>query len=223
MLNKYPLWKYLLILAVLGLGLLYSVPNLYPDDPSIQIAGASTALKIDEPTIARASKALTDAGITVKASQVTQGGGLLRLTRLADQLPAKDVLRKELGDDNVIALNLAPTTPGWLRGLGCKPMKLGLDLSGGVHFLLEVDMDKAFAARVKVYDGEVKSLLRKERVRYRSMPGVDNGFQLGFADSETLEKAQGLIRKNFPTDFDMTVTQRNELQVLRLAVTQARM
>jgi preprotein translocase subunit SecD len=223
MLNKYPLWKYLLILAVLALGLLYSVPNLYPDDPSIQIAGASTALKIDEPTLARASKALSDSGIAVKSTQVSKTGGLLRLTRLADQLPAKDVLRKALGDEYVIALNLAPTTPNWLRNLGGKPMKLGLDLSGGVHFLLEVDMDKAFAARVKVYDGEVKSLLRKERVRYRSLPAVDNGFQLGFTDSETLEKAQALVRKSFPTDFDMTVTQRNELQVLRLAVTELRM
>ena len=176
MLNKYPLWKYLLILAVLALGLVYSAPNLYPDDPSIQITGSSSALKIDEPTLERAAKALTDAGITVKGTDLSVRGGLLRLTGLGDRLPAKDVLRKALGDDYVVALNLAPTTPEWLRNLGASPMKLGLDLSGGVHFLLEVDMEKAQSARVKVYEGEVKSLLRKERIRYRSLPVQNNAF-----------------------------------------------
>src|SRR5690606_12864321 len=143
MLNKYPLWKYLLILAVLALGLVYSAPNLYPDDPSIQITGTSTALRIDEVSVDKAVQALRAAGITVKSSEITDGGGLLRLTQLGDQLPVKDVVRKALGDDYVVALNLAPTTPDWLRSIGATPMKLGLDLSGGVHFLLEVDMDKA--------------------------------------------------------------------------------
>ena len=220
MLNKYPLWKYLLILAVLALGLVYSAPNLYPDDPSIQITGSSTALRIDEVTVERAAEALRAAGIVVKASEVTERGGLLRLTQLGDQLPAKDIVRKALGDEYVVALNLAPTTPGWLRGIGATPMKLGLDLSGGVHFLLEVDMDKAITARLNVYEGEVKSLLRKERIRYRSMPGGDNAFQLGFTDTETLNRAQALIRKTF-TDFEVTSSARNQLQVLNVALTPA--
>ena len=100
-------------------------------------------------------------------------------------------------------------------------MKLGLDLSGGVHFLLEVDMDKAMSARMKVYEGEVKTLLRKERVRYRSLPQQDGGIMLGFADDATREQARALIRKNF-NDFDLTTTERNELAVLRLALTQAK-
>lgn len=220
MLNKYPLWKYLLILAVLALGLVYSAPNLYPDDPSIQITGSSAALRIDEVTVDRAAEALRAAGIEVKASEVTERGGLLRLTQLGDQLPAKDIVRKALGDEYVVALNLAPTTPGWLRGIGATPMKLGLDLSGGVHFLLEVDMDKAITARLNVYEGEVKSLLRKERIRYRSMTGGDNAFQLGFTDTETLNRAQALIRKNF-TDFEVTSSVRNQLQVLNVALTPA--
>ncbi len=157
MLNKYPLWKYLLILAVLALGLVYSAPNLYPDDPSIQITGTSTALRIDEVTVERAAEALRAAGITVKATEVSERGGLLRLTRLGDQLPAKDVVRKTLGDEYVVALNLAPTTPDWLRSIGASPMKLGLDLSGGVHFLLEVDMDKAIDARLKVYEARSRA------------------------------------------------------------------
>ncbi|WP_375737506.1 protein translocase subunit SecD [Pseudomonas boanensis] len=222
MLNKYPLWKYLLILAVLAIGLVYSAPNLYPDDPAIQVSGASTALKIQQADLDRTIEALKGAGIEVKAASLSERGGLLRLTKLADQLPAKDVVRKVLGDDYVVALNLAPTTPDWLRNLGATPMKLGLDLSGGVHFLLEVDMEKAVSARVKIYEGEVRTLLRKERVRYRSLPAQDNGFQLGFTDQDSLDKAQSLIRKSF-TDFDLTTTERGGQQVLQLALKQAKL
>ena len=141
MLNKYPLWKYALIVLVLVVGFIYSAPNLYPDDPAVQISGASSALQVSQADLDRVSKALVDAKITVKgASLGEKGSGLIRLTNQEDQLPAKDVVRKALGDDYVVALNLAQTTPQWLRNLGASPMKLGLDLSGGVHFLLEVDM-----------------------------------------------------------------------------------
>lgn len=224
MLNKYPLWKYLLILAVLAIGFIYSAPNLYPDDPAIQVSGASTALQINQADLDRVSKALTDAGIGVKSASLGQEGkaGLLRLQDKADQLPAKDVVRKALGDDYVVALNLAPTTPQWLRNLGASPMKLGLDLSGGVHFLLEVDMDKAINARLKVYEGDVKSLLRKERVRYRSLPQQEVAIQLGFTDEAALEKARTLVQKSF-TDFALTTSERNGLQVLRLEMTPAKL
>ena len=222
MLNKYPLWKYALIVLVLAIGFIYSAPNLYPDDPAVQISGASSALHVSQSELDRVTKALTDAGITVKgASLGEKGSGLVRLTNQEDQLPAKDVVRKALGDDYVVALNLAQTTPQWLRNVGASPMKLGLDLSGGVHFLLEVDMDKAMSARMKVYEGEVKTLLRKERIRYRSLPQQDGGIMLGFADDATREQARALIRKNF-SDFDLTTTERNELAVLRLALTQAK-
>ncbi|MFC2970755.1 protein translocase subunit SecD [Azotobacter bryophylli] len=224
MLNKYPLWKYLLILAVLAVGFIYSAPNLYPDDPAIQISGASTALQVGQADLDRVGKALAEAGIAVKASSLSAEGkgGLLRLTRQEDQLPAKDVVRKALGDEYVVALNLAPTTPPWLRALGASPMKLGLDLSGGVHFLLEVDMEKALDARLKVYESEVKSLLRKEGVRYRSLPQAEGGIQLGFTDPALLEQAQGLIRKSF-NDFQLTRSERNGMQVLRLALTEAKL
>ncbi|CAM3673260.1 protein translocase subunit SecD [Pseudomonas wadenswilerensis] len=223
MLNKYPLWKYALILVVLAIGFIYSAPNLYPDDPAVQVSGASTALQVTQADLDRVSKALNESGIQVKAASLGEKGkvGLVRLTKQEDQLPAKDVVRKALGDDYVVALNLAPTTPQWLRNLGASPMKLGLDLSGGVHFLLEVDMDKAMSARLKVYEGEVKSLLRKERVRYRSLPQQDGGIQLGFSDDESREQARSLIRKNF-NDFELTTTERNGLSVLRLAITPAK-
>nr|WP_298174029.1 protein translocase subunit SecD [uncultured Pseudomonas sp.] len=223
MLNKFPLWKYLLIVAVLAIGFIYSAPNLYPDDPAIQVSGNSAAMQVQQADLERASRALQEAGIEVKATNVTNQGraGLLRLTKQADQLPAKDVVRKALGEDFVVALNLAQTTPDWLRSIGAGPMKLGLDLSGGVHFLMEVDMDKALDARRKVYEGEVKSMLRKERVRYRSLPEVNGAIQLGFADEATLEKAQNLIRKEF-NDFELATVERDSLQVLRLSLSQAK-
>ena len=222
MLNKYPLWKYALIVLVLAIGFIYSAPNLYPDDPAVQISGASSALQVNQADLDRVNQALTEAGITVKGTSLGEkGSGLVRLTDQEDQLPAKDVVRKALGDDYVVALNLAQTTPQWLRNLGASPMKLGLDLSGGVHFLLEVDMDKAMSARMKVYEGEVKTLLRKERIRYRSLPQQDGGIVLGFSDDATREQARALIRKSF-TDFDLTTTERNELAVLRLALTPAK-
>ncbi|CAN7474918.1 protein translocase subunit SecD [Pseudomonas sp. LjRoot71] len=224
MLNKFPVWKYLLILAVLAIGALYSLPNLYPDDPAIQISGNSSAMRVEQADLDRASRALEAAGISVKVTTLSNQGraGLLRLNKAEDQLPAKDLVRKALSDEFVVALNLAQTTPQWLRNLGGSPMKLGLDLSGGVHFLMEVDMDKALDARRKVYEGEVKSLLRKERVRYRSLPEANGAIQLGFADEASLEKAQRLIRKDF-TDFELSTVQRGEQQVLRLALTQAKL
>ncbi|WP_417776152.1 protein translocase subunit SecD [Stutzerimonas xanthomarina] len=224
MLNRFPLWKYLLIVVVIGIAFIYSAPNLYPDDPAVQVTGAAASLNVTEADLDRASKALAAAGIEVKAAGLDEQGrgGLLRLTNQDDQLPAKDVVRRALGDAYVVALNLAPTTPEWLRNLGASPMKLGLDLSGGVHFLLEVDMEKAIETRLNVYEGEVKSLLRKERVRYRSLPLTDNAVQLGFADEATLSAAQALIRKSF-NDFELTSTERNGQQVLRLAITEAKL
>ncbi|MWV16587.1 protein translocase subunit SecD [Pseudomonas sp. L-22-4S-12] len=224
MLNKFPLWKYLLILAVLVVGFIYSAPNLYPDDPAIQVSGASTALQVGQADLERISKALGEAGIEVKAATLNDKGnaGLVRLAKQADQLPGKELVHRLLGDDYVVALNLAPTTPQWLRNVGAGPMKLGLDLSGGVHFLLEVDMDKAVGARLKVYESEVKTLLRKERLRYRSLPQQDGVIQLGFTDAEQLDKAQSLIRKDF-IDFEQIVAERNGLQVLSLALSQAKL
>ena len=222
MLNKYPLWKYLLILAVLAVGFIYSAPNLYPDDPAVQISGASTALQVTQADVDKASKALADAGIAVKAGSLGKNSGLIRLVKQEDQLPAKDIVRRALGDDYVVALNLAQTTPNWLRNIAAHPMKLGLDLSGGVHFLLEVDMDKALDARLKVYEGDVKSLLRKERLRYRSLPQLNGAIQLGFSDEDSREQARSLIRKNF-NDFDIVPADLNGQPVLRLAMTPAKL
>lgn len=212
----------MLILAVLVLGLIYAMPNLYPDDPAIQISGASSTQVIGQPDLDRIEGALTAAGIATKGTDIGSQGrsGLVRLVNRAEQLPAQDVVRRELGQEFVVAQNLAPTTPDWLVSIGAGPMKLGLDLSGGVHFLLEVDMDKAIEARVNVYESELRNLLRGERIRYRSMPNQGNVLQFGFTDADQLDEAQRLIARQY-TQFQMSTTRRDELQVLRLTLTDA--
>ncbi len=212
----------MLILAVLVLGLIYAMPNLYPDDPAIQISGASSTQTIGQADLDRIEGALTEAGIATKGTDVASQGrsGLVRLVHRADQLAAQDVVRRELGQEFVVAQNLAPTTPDWLVNIGAGPMKLGLDLSGGVHFLLEVDMDKAIEARVNVYESELRNLLRGERIRYRSMPNQGNVLQFGFTDADQLDAAQRLIARQY-SQFQMSTTSREELQVLRLTLTDA--
>ena len=199
MLNRYPLWKYLLIAVVLVLGVIYALPNLYPDDPAIQISGAQTGQTIEQRDLDRIESALQDAGIATKGTDLgdLDRSGLVRLVDRADQLGAQDIVRRTLGPQFVVAQNLAPTTPQWLMNIGAGPMKLGLDLSGGVHFLLEVDMDKAIEARVNVFESEIRNLLRAERVRYRSMPSQGNVLQFGFTDTEQLNEAQRLISADY--------------------------
>lgn len=220
MLNKYPLWKYILILVVLVIGLLYSAPNLYPDDPAVQITGNNVNLTIDDTTLNNVTQILNKANIETKSIAIENGAILVRLTKLAAQLPAKAALQKALGDDYVVALNLVPTTPAWLTSIGARPMKLGLDLSGGVHFLLEIDMDKAITTRLNMYDGEIRSLLRSEHIRYRSLPSrnkEEHALQLGFADAETLQKAEKVITTKF-NQFTMTTTTLGDTQVLKLVI-----
>ena len=223
MLNRYPLWKYLLIVAVLLLGLVYATPNLYPDDPAIQISGISSTQTIERGDLERIERALNEAGIQTKGIELSDnaGSGLVRLVELDDQLPAQDIVRRTLGNNFVVAQNLAPTTPQWLINIGAGPMKLGLDLAGGVHFLLEVDMDKAIEARMNVYDSELRSLFRSERVRYRSLPKQGNVLQFGFTESDQLSAAQRVINSKY-NEFQITTTRRDNMDVLRLALTDAK-
>ena len=223
MLNRYPLWKYLLIVAVLALGLIYATPNLYPDDPAIQISGASSTQTIEEGDLRRIEQALNDAGIETKGAELNSNAssGLVRLIRMSDQLPAQDIVRRTLGNDFVVAQNLAATTPDWLLNIGAGPMKLGLDLAGGVHFLLEVDMEKAIEARMNVYDSELRTLFRNERVRYRSLPQQGTALQFGFTDEAELTAAQRAIAGKY-NEFQVTTTSRDNMEVLRLALTDAK-
>ncbi|WP_448217449.1 protein translocase subunit SecD [Endozoicomonas sp. 2B-B] len=199
MLNRYPLWKYLLIAIVVALGFVYALPNLYPDDPAIQISGASSSETINAGVQDKAQKALAEANIEVKASDNNNDALLIRLKHADQQQLAKSVIKDALGDDYIVALNLAPTTPEWLTSMGAYPMKLGLDLSGGVHFQLEVDTDRAVKTKLDISNTEIRTLLRKERLRYRTMPDrVDGARQLAFLDEATRDKAERLIKREFP-------------------------
>ncbi len=224
MLNRYPIWKYLLVVLVLALGVIYALPNLYPDDPAIQISGASSAQTIETSDRTLMEEALREAGIETKGTELGSNNrsGLIRLVNRSDQLPAQDVVRRALGQRYVVAQNLAPTTPDWLVSIGAGPMNLGLDLSGGVHFLLEVDMERAIENRVNVYESELRTTLRDERVRFRSLPSRGNVLQFGFTDSDQLRDAQRVINRNY-TQFQFDTTTRDDLQVLQLTLSEAEM
>ena len=137
--NKFPLWKNSVIILVVAFGFVFAAPNLYPPDPAIQISGQSGAMA-DQAVLEKIEKALDEAGIEHSDGEANGETALVRLKDIDVQLRAKKIVQAEMGGDYIVALNLAPTTPDWLSGLGGVPMKLGLDLSGGVHFLLEVDL-----------------------------------------------------------------------------------
>jgi preprotein translocase subunit SecD len=197
-LNRYPLWKSLLILLALTLGGLYALPNLYPDDLAVQVSGASSATPIDDRVKVRADKALAGAGLTSKATELSDKSLLLRFDDADAQLRAKAIVADALGDDYVAALNLAPTTPDWLTNMGAGPMKLGLDLRGGVHFLLEVDMVQAVAQRLDVYVSEIKSILRAEKLRYRSVVHEDDGsLRIKFTSAEVRDEARSELKSSY--------------------------
>jgi len=167
MLNRNSLWKTLLVLAVVTFGFYYAAPNLYAPDPALQIAGSSSAQRIDERALAVVERALDDAEITYFGEEIQAEGrsALIRLNDSDAQLRAQAVVGRALGDGYIVALNLAPTTPDWLVSGGASPMKLGLDLSGGVHFKLEVDVDAATQRKLEMYENGVTRALRDERIR----------------------------------------------------------
>ena len=158
--NRYPLWKYLLILGVLAVALVYAAPNLYAPDPAVQISPQNSAVPMDQSVLARVGSALDAAGIGHFGEQIAGNGAIVRVRQQDQQLAAKAAVQQALGFDYVVALNLAPTTPAWLSRLGAKPMKLGLDLSGGVHFLLEVDISDVLSAYLDTKAAQLREALR---------------------------------------------------------------
>ena len=163
--NRYPLWKYTLILLVVLTGFIYALPNIYAPDPAIQITGASAALEVNDRTINRATKILDDLDIAYFGEAIENNTILIRLEKQNDQLTAQRKVQETLGVDYVVAVNLAPTTPKWLTDIGAGPMKLGLDLAGGVHFLLEVDTPQVLRTEIDNYEGQLRKLVRENRLR----------------------------------------------------------
>ncbi|WP_340122967.1 protein translocase subunit SecD [Methylobacter svalbardensis] len=204
--NSFPLWKNLLVLIVFLVGIIYTLPNLYGDDPSVQVSSTRPAKLVQEQAN-QIESAIKAAGFTAKAFEFTDGQVLARLNSADDQLKVADLLRDKMGDDYNVALNLAPTTPVWLRSLGAEAMYLGLDLRGGVHFLLEVDMDAAVKQAEERYNDDVRLALRNGKIRYQSV-SKDSGFikvKLNSADDKPAVLT--LLGKDFRT---LDVTEPNE-------------
>ena len=219
MLNKYPLWKYLLIAGVLLIGIYYSLPNLYPNDPAVQIRATQAGTTLTDTTLKAATEVLDKAKISYFGAQVEENSLLIRLHSNDDQLAAKTALTTGMGSNYVIALNLAPTTPSWLTALGGKPMSLGLDLSGGVHFLMQVDMDKYIASRLTNFEADIKRNLREEGIRYRRVTIIgDNSIRVVLANDSYRDQANKWFRSNLG-DFSTSNTTEGSLPAVVLTLT----
>ena len=231
--NRYSSWEYILILFLIGLGLLFALPNIYGKDPSLQVS-AARSVEITELTEYQISAALDEAGLSYKNIVLGVGNLTIRFDDEETQLKAQPIVKESLGRNYVVALNLAPATPDWLNKFGAEPMSLGLDLRGGVHFLMEVDMDAAVDKAEERYISELRSFLRENKVRYKTITrNKPNGLLIRFKDDNERNNGQSLIEKNLldlnaiapdvnETKFALIITIKDEvlLETRRLALQQ---
>ena len=203
--NRYPLWKYVLILAVLGFGIIYALPNIYAPDPAVQISGYAADLEVDEAALDKVQQALKDENISVKSAVLEEGGSaLVRLTSIDDQLKAQAVIEKALNrasggsDQYIVALNSAQTTPEWLRDFGASPINLGLDLAGGVHFVLEVDTPKAVGDRLADSKDVVEKAIRKARIFDVRTEVEGNALVITAPNEEAQVALSNIIKEELP-------------------------
>ena len=199
--NRYPLWKYIIVAVALVLGLLYTLPNFYGESPAVQISSSKATIKIDEKTEAQAKAALELAGIAHQGIQLDSNGVKIRFADEGVQLKARDTLEKAFNPDAkdakyVVALNLLSSSPNWLRGIGALPMYLGLDLRGGVHFLLQVDMQGALVKRLDSIGADLRTTLREKNLRHAGISRENERIVIKFRDAETRDKASRLLGDN---------------------------
>jgi len=194
--NQYPLWKNLLIAAVIVIAGLYAMPNLYDDDFAVQVSSGRYG-KVDLELMAKAESALKAESVEYKRAELEDDRLLIRFADADTQLKAKDVLQTAVTGDYIIALNLAPTTPAWLAGIGGEPMNLGLDLRGGVHFLMEVDMEAALKKALDTYGSELKVLLRDEKIRYKQIQVTGDNLTVSFKSIEHRDNALVSAEREF--------------------------
>jgi preprotein translocase subunit SecD len=196
--NRYPWWANLLIALVLLLGALYALPNVYGTDPALQVSGQRGRV-VDDSTVQQAASALKAAGVPAKASALADGSLTLRFAGTDEQLKAQDAVRDALGQDYTVALNLVPAAPGWLTALRAQPMFLGLDLRGGVHFLMEVDTASAVRAAEERLVDDLRQLLREDKLRYewvrRVAEGETSGVEVRLRNLDDVPRAQALIAR----------------------------
>ncbi|WP_095845629.1 protein translocase subunit SecD [Gibbsiella quercinecans] len=219
MLNRYPLWKYLMLIVVIVVGLLYALPNIYGEDPAVQITGAR-GVAASEATLDQVRTVLEKDNIASKSIALEDGAILARFKDPDVQLRAREALLEALGDKYVVALNLAPATPMWLTMLGAEPMKLGLDLRGGVHFLMEVDMDTALGKLQEQTMDTLRSELRDKGIPYATIRKLDNnGVEVRFRDNAARDEA---ISYMTPRQRDLVLSA-NGTNTLKATLTDARL
>lgn len=218
--NRYPLWKYLLIAIVVVMGALYAAPNLYSDDPAVQIAGSRKAVVTDE-TLKRVESALRESKIDYKHAALDTTGMVIRFRSEQDQHIAKEQLSELLGEDYVVALNFAPTTPDWLKSIGAYPMYLGLDLRGGLHFLIEINMEKAYEQELDRFRNEFFDHFRKNRdkdIRARATIIKDDAIEMKYPDADQRTAARNSLRSTYP-EFEFSEFERGDSYYIRASLT----
>ena len=213
---QYPAWKYLVIVVVLIIAGLYAAPNLYPDEPAVQITSAAAGTQLSKSVLTESQSLLKEAGINYHDGNFEGNTALVRLDNTEEQLKAREVLRQNLGENYVVALNLAQTTPEWLRSIGAKPMKLGLDLRGGVRFVLEVDMAKALEQRLESASRDMRRDLRAERIAVKGIRTEAQGVVLHFVDNDTRNRAQNILQGSMGNTFSIQSTIDNQGPALNL-------
>ncbi|MHB8454788.1 MAG: protein translocase subunit SecD [Acidiferrobacterales bacterium] len=205
--NKYPLWKNLLILAIVVCGAIYALPNLYGEDPAVEISATHTAT-VDAQTLSRVEQDLARASMAYKSARMSAHGITIRFANTDVQLRARDLIQQDLGDNFTVALDLLPATPVWLRWLHAYPMYLGLDLRGGVHFLMQVDMASAIKKAEEGYVDDLRVAMREKDARYLSVERLDSGgIMVRFRDANERDKGQSAIAAKFP---ELTLTDQQQ-------------
>ncbi len=196
--NRYPLWKYVVIAVALLVGFVYTLPNFYPESPAVQVSSSKAEFKVDAALLQQVEAALKEAGVAFRSAEIDPTGIKVRFADPDTQLKAKDVLQAKLGDNYIIALNLLSSSPGWLTAIGALPMYLGLDLRGGVHFLLQVDMKAALDKAADRYTTDIRSLLREKKVKYSGILREQQSVVARFRDEAERSKARLEIGTAFP-------------------------
>ena len=196
--NRYPLWKYLVVGVALVIAFLYTLPNFYGEMPAVQVTPVRTTEKVDAALMQRVESTLKTGGVNPLGVAMDARGIKARFADTDTQLKAKDVLQTGLGQGYTVALNLLPASPEWLSSLGALPMYLGLDLRGGVHFLLQVDMPKALEKTAERYQGDIRTLLREKKVRYVGIGREQAAVYVKFRDAAQRDEARKAIEEAYP-------------------------
>lgn len=221
MLNRFPLWKNLMVALVVIIGILYSAPNLYGEDPALQVS-AARGMDIKASSLDDIKKILDQNGIKFKSAVLEKGQVLVRFNNTEDQLKSKELVAEKLGEQYVVALNLAPATPAWLTAIGAGPLKLGLDLRGGVHFLMEVDMAEAINKAQDQLVQDFRSELREQNIRYAGVRREGGSVLVLFRDGEQQQAAMAELRKRHK-DLQLSDSELNGQYRIQASLTEAKL